>query len=1033
MNFKKCNFQKNKMVKNYFNNKNIEQGSITLFTLISIIFFLIIGIGIYINVSNKEVSQVSEIEKIKSEYQINKEQMDEKYEEIMDNVNQKVVITLKKVSDNSDYVSGTWTNDSVKVKIEYPEGTIEDDKIIYVNGKKVPYKEEMIIEETSTIKVIFNGKEQNIQINIDKTMPTLTITANKQSPTNASSITYTFKFSEDVTEFTQDDILVTNGTKGAFSGSGKTYTLVVTNSGSTTQTVKVNANVCKDIAGNGNLESNKLTITIDKEAPTVIITADRKSPTNANSITYTFTFSENVTGFTADDVTVTNGTKGTFSGSGKTYTLVVTNTGSTTQNLKVDANKCTDTAGNGNIASSTFTMAIDKEKPTVTITADKKSPTNASSITYTFTFSEDVTGFTTDDILITNGTKSTFSGSGKTYTLVVTNSGSTTQTIKVDANKCTDTAGNGNTASSTFTITIDRTSPTVSISANQNSPTTATSITYTITFSESVTGFTQDDIQVTNGTKGAFNGSGNKYTLVVTQSSSTTQTVKINANVCTDTAGNGNSASNTLTIEINRRQTLTINPNGGKYNGTTSQTYISQDPNTKYTLSNPTPPSGYIVYFDGNGGTPRTGSINSTKSFSNWSHTSGAGSLSGNTYTFGTSGGTVTANYSNGSITLTSASRSGYIFQGWYDGIGNYIGTSGTIYTPTSNITLYAHWQLAVAQIGSTLYPSLASAINAVPANNVQTTVTLLVSTTETITVPANKNVRLNLNGKTLTGASSSDATLTNNGTTYVYGGTITKGSFTIYNNKTLTVASGTIGPAITYYAITNKGSLNITGGTIQNSVSYTVENTSSMSMSGGTISLTGTNNLTALMNLGTLSMTGGSVDSYAHGLVTRGTNAYSYVTNATITARNNIGIFSDEGGLANVYNSRINCTNAYVANQDKNGKLILYNCTWSTNTKMTMNDGIIAVFTDSTFYDVYCYGYSGTSRVTFPTWTAANNQDDITWGDGTKTTNTNNDVWYYRVYRSSHNNEGGTYYTHIYQEINGSLSLISDKVQVNY
>ena len=221
-----------------------ERGSITLFTLISIIFFLIIGIGIYINISNNEVAQVAEIEKIKSEYQINKEQMDEKYEEIIDNINQKVVITLKKVSDNSDYISGAWTNDSVRVKIEYPEGTKEEEKTIYVNGNKEPYKEEMIIEETSTIKVIFNGKEEKIQINIDKVRPTVTITTDKKSPTNASSIIYTFTFSEEVTGFTADDIQVTNGTKGAFSGSGKTYTLVVTNSGSTTQTVKVNANVC---------------------------------------------------------------------------------------------------------------------------------------------------------------------------------------------------------------------------------------------------------------------------------------------------------------------------------------------------------------------------------------------------------------------------------------------------------------------------------------------------------------------------------------------------------------------------------------------------------------------------------------------------------------------------------------------------------------------------------------------------------------------------------------------------------------------
>ena len=798
---------------------NKEQGSITLFTLISLIFFLIIGIEIYINVSNNEVAQVSEIEKIKSEYQINKEQMDEKYEEVIDNVNQKVVITLKKVSDNSDYVSGTWTNDSVKVKIEYPEGTIEDDKIIYVNGKKVPYKEEMIIEETSTIKVIFNGKEQNIQINIDKTMPTLTITANKQSPTNASSITYTFKFSEDVTEFTQDDILVTNGTKGAFSGSGKTYTLVVTNSGSTTQTVKVDANKCTDAAGNGNTASNTVSITIDKAAPTVTITANKTSPTNASSITYTFTFNENVTGFTADDILVTNGTKGTFSGSGKTYTLVVQNSGTTTQKVKVNANVCTDIAGNGNTASNEISISIDRtppslyqhvstgetgmvsvygednesgiayiedsegnkhtpkskdnvkilvienqkennmqtsqgimpylleqyknvegnasktydqiiqggydviisyktawstaqadllnklfaagksiitvgndntnainiiksntsssvgytanrkvtneitnkmggsltvgndgmqnvqandkaevwysfksgnveydaimymenekggkwfhsqmalsgsalrgalnvitrlaningvsEKvnsngtytykivdkagnittkqinvtgidmtaPTVKVTANKSSPTNASSITYTFTFSKNVTGFTASDISVTNGSKGTFSGSGKTYTLVVTNSGSTTQSVKVNANVCTDTLGNGNKASNTVSITIDRTAPTVKITANKSSPTNANSITYTFTFSENVTGFAASDISVTNGSKGTFSGSGKTYTLVVNQSSSTTQTVKVNANVCTDGVGNKNTASNTVSIVIDR-------------------------------------------------------------------------------------------------------------------------------------------------------------------------------------------------------------------------------------------------------------------------------------------------------------------------------------------------------------------------------------------------------------------------------------------------------------------------------------------------
>ena len=450
--------------------KNKEQGSITLFTIISIIFFLIISIGVYINISNKSTIQVSEVSKIKSEYQISKEQMDEEYEQVVNNISDKVIINMIKKSDNSEYVSGMWTNDTVKVTIEFPDYVPDNEKIIYINGKETKYEEELIIDETTTIKVNFNGKEQNAQINIDKVLPKVTIAADKTSPTNASSIKYTFTFSEEVTDFTADDIQVTNGTKGEFAGSGKTYTLVVTNNGSTTQTVKVNANVCTDTLGKGNIASNTLSITIDRTAPTVNITANKSSPTNASSITYTFTFSENVTGFVASDITVTNGSKGTFSGSGKTYTLVVTNSGSTTQTVKVNAGVCTDSVGNGNTASNTLNITIDRTAPTVKITANKSSPTNASSITYTFTFSENVTGFVASDITVTNGSKGTFSGSGKTYTLVVTNSGSTTQTVKVNAGVCTDSVGNGNTASNTLSISIDRTAPTITISTQLTNP-----------------------------------------------------------------------------------------------------------------------------------------------------------------------------------------------------------------------------------------------------------------------------------------------------------------------------------------------------------------------------------------------------------------------------------------------------------------------------------------------------------------------------------------------------------------------------------
>ena len=64
-------------------------------------------------------------------------------------------------------------------------------------------------------------------------------------------------------------------------------------------------------------------------APTLTITDDKAGTVNIadGSILYTFQFSEPVTGFDAADITVVNGTPGTFTAvDGDTYTLVVTPT-----------------------------------------------------------------------------------------------------------------------------------------------------------------------------------------------------------------------------------------------------------------------------------------------------------------------------------------------------------------------------------------------------------------------------------------------------------------------------------------------------------------------------------------------------------------------------------------------------------------------------------------------------------------------------------------------------------------------------------
>ena len=139
----------------------------------------------------------------------------------------------------------------------------------------------------------------------------------------------------------------------------------------------------------------------------------------------------------------------------------------------------------------------------------------------------------------------------------------------------------------------------------------------------------------------------------------------------------------------NVNYTLTINPNGGTWNNTTSNSTKTGTVNSKLSIANPTP-KGYTVSFNPNGGN-NVNSITSQRTFKNWS-LSGPGSMSGTTYTFGAGNATLTANYNNGSITLPSATKAGHNFKGWYsNGCGTtFIGNAGESYTPTSNVTLKA-------------------------------------------------------------------------------------------------------------------------------------------------------------------------------------------------------------------------------------------------------------------------------------------------------------------------------------------------------
>ena len=207
---------------------------------------------------------------------------------------------------------------------------------------------------------------------------------------------------------------------------------------------------------------------IDTIPPTVVsvIRVD-PNPTNAASVDFTVTFSENVTGVdTADFAPTKTGTIAgesveTVNGGPIVYTVTV-NTGSGDGTLRLDAiddDTILDLAsnplggiglGNGDFTTGE-TYDIDKTAPTVTMTSLTSDPTYDSPIAVTVQFSETVTGFDASDIVSGNGTVSNFTTvDGDTYTFDLTPSSQGLVTADIAEGVASDSAGNGNTAAIQF-------------------------------------------------------------------------------------------------------------------------------------------------------------------------------------------------------------------------------------------------------------------------------------------------------------------------------------------------------------------------------------------------------------------------------------------------------------------------------------------------------------------------------------------------------------------------------------------------------
>jgi hypothetical protein len=417
---------------------------------------------------------------------------------------------------------------------------------------------------------IQNGTVDMGAYEYDNTPPTVvSITRADPNPTNAASVTFVVTFIEAVTGVGVADfaLTLTGGVSGAsvtgVSGSGAVYTVTVsTGTGDGTLRLDIpNTATITDLAGN-NLSGLPYTggqvYTVDKTAPGVTMTSSAPNPTNSAPIPVTVTFSEPVTGFTAGDIAVSNGSVSNFAGGGASYTFDLIPAANGPVTATIAANVAVDAVGNGNTAAS-FSRTYDTTAPGVTaITRADPNPTNAASVNFIVTFTEAVTGVGVADFALTltggiSGASVTgVSGSGAVYTVTVS-TGTGNGTLRLDiptAATITDLAGN-NLSGLPYTggqvYTVDKTAPGVTaITRADPNPTNAASVTFVVTFTEAVTGVGVADfaLTLTGGVSGAsvtgVSGSGAVYTVTVsTGTGDGTLRLDIpNTATITDLAGN---------------------------------------------------------------------------------------------------------------------------------------------------------------------------------------------------------------------------------------------------------------------------------------------------------------------------------------------------------------------------------------------------------------------------------------------------------------------------------------------------------------
>ncbi|MFT5522405.1 MAG: VCBS repeat-containing protein, partial [Pirellulaceae bacterium] len=342
-------------------------------------------------------------------------------------------------------------------------------------------------------------------------------------PRNSDAGLVSIHFDNDVTGFDLGDLSLTldgqsvDLTGLAVNGTGRDYTVdlstVTATPGAYVLTLVANGSGIEDLSGGLLINDASDSWTADTTTPTAAEIVVAPTPRNVPVGSIAVEFSESVSGFTIDDLTLTiDGQPVDVSGlvvtgADTSYSLDLTGVTGAEGDYVLTMNTAgvTDLAGNTLAAAISTNWTMDTSAPTAGIVNIAPDPRDSAVSTVEINFSEAIVGFDIDDLSLTRNAVAvdisglTIVGTDANYTIDLSSVTGVegVYELTLAAAAVSDLAGNTLAVGATDDWVFDATSPTADIVDVDPDPRDAVVSSISIVFDEAVTGVTIDDFSLT--------------------------------------------------------------------------------------------------------------------------------------------------------------------------------------------------------------------------------------------------------------------------------------------------------------------------------------------------------------------------------------------------------------------------------------------------------------------------------------------------------------------------------------------------------